>query len=151
MSPLLCALMALLLPAQAEKTIQLRLQQEYGRAVFRDCRLDIGVYEAAGRASMRCLRNHPQATELLRGRALTGEEVARLRGLVRESKLMTGGYIGTDTTASDGVFETLKVLDGTATAGVLVTSGNPSFVTGPRRQLLDWLRALLSELQKSAR
>jgi hypothetical protein len=35
--------------------------------------------------------------------------------------------------------------------GVLVTTGNASFITGPRRKLLDLLHTLLQELQNSTK
>jgi len=149
MVTLLCALMLLSVPAQPEKSIQLSLHQEFGRAVYRECRLDVGTYGGAGTASVDCVRNDKAATVLRRERKLTAEEVSRVLGLVRESSLMSGGHIGTDTRAGDGILETLRVTDSTGT-GVLVTSGNASFTTGPRRRLLDVLQSLLYELQKRA-
>jgi hypothetical protein len=150
MITLLCALMLLSVPAQPEKSIQLSLHQEFGRALYRECRLDVGTYGGAGTASVHCVRNDKAATVLLRERKLTAEEASRLLGLVRDSNLMSGGHIGTDPRAGDGVFETLTVTDSTGT-GVLVTSGNGSFSTGARRRLLDMLQSLLYELQKRAK
>ena len=150
MITLLCALMLLFVPAQPEKSIQLSLHQEFGRASYRDCRLDVGTYGGSGTASVHCVRNDKAATVLLQERKLTAEEASRLVGLARDSSLMSGGHIGTDTRAGDGMLETLMVTDSTGT-GVLVTSGNASFTAGARRRLLDALQALLYELQKSTR
>ena len=151
MFTVLCALITLLVPPQSEKSIRLTLHQEFGRAVFRECRLDVGTYDgASGTAAVRCVRNVTPPTDLLRERRLTAEEANRLVGLARESNLLAGGHIGTDMTAADGIFETLTVTDAAKT-GVLVTSGNASFTTGARRNLLDLLHTLLYELQKSAR
>jgi hypothetical protein len=150
MITVLCAVMLSSVPAQSEKSIQLSLHQEYGRALFRECRLTVGTYAGAGTASVSCVRNDKAATALLRERKLTAEEASRLAGLARDSSLMSGGHIGTDARPGDGMLETLMVTDSTGT-GVLVTSGNASFTTGARRRLLDALQALLYELQKSAR
>lgn len=148
---LVCALVPLLLCAQpADTNIQLSLQQQFGRALFKECRLELAVYEAAGSASVRCLRNVTPTSEVLAERKLTRDEIARLAALVPASNLLSGGHIGTDTTFRDGMFETLKVT-GTKGTGVLVTSGNPSFTQGPRRTLLDLLHGLLEELHKRAK
>jgi hypothetical protein len=150
MLTLLCTLTLLAVPAQSEKSIQLSLHQEYGRALFRECRLNVGTYGGAGTASVFCVWNDKAATELLRERRLTTEEASRLAGLARDSRLMSGGHIGTDSRPGDGILETLMVTDSTGT-GVLVTSGNATFTTGARRRLLDVLHSLLAEVQKSAK
>ena len=137
-------------PAQpSDNNIRLTLHQQFGKAVFHECRLDIVTYEGAGGASVRCVRNVAPPTDLSRSRKLTAEEVNRLVGWVREGNLLAGGHIGVDGTASDGPpFETLRVTIGGDT-GVLVTSGNGTFTTGARQRLLDWLQALLRELEES--
>ena len=150
MIALLCTLTLLAVPAQSETAIQLSLHQEYGRARFRECRLSVGTYGGASTASVFCVWNDKAATELSRERRLTTEEASRLAGLARDSRLMSGGHIGTDTRAGDGILETLMVTDSTGT-GILVTSGNASFTTGARRRLLDALHTLLYEFQKSAK
>jgi hypothetical protein len=147
---LLCALMLLVVPAQPEKSIQLSLHQEFGRALYRECRLDVGTHGGAGTASVYCVWNDKAATVLSGERKLTAEEASRLAGLARDSRLMSGGHIGTDTRAGDGMLETLRVTDATGTA-VLVTSGNASFTTGARRRLLDMLQSLRYELEKRAK
>lgn len=137
------------LPAQPwGKSMRLTLHQQFGKAAFRECRLDIMTYDGEGSAYVRYVPYSERPTEMLRQRKLTGEEVHRLVGLVREGDLFAGGHIGIDGTGSDGPpFETLRV-SVEAETGVLVTSGNPTFTTGARQQLLDWLQALLRELQE---
>ena len=136
--------------AQPARASQMVLKQEFGRAVFRECRLDIVVYGGPGRASVRCVRRAAPPSELLQERALTSEEANRLLVLARESSLLAGGNVGTDMTPSDGIFETLKVTESGQTA-VLVTSGNSTFKNGSRRNLLDLLHTLLNELIKDAK
>jgi hypothetical protein len=148
--PLLLALCPLLASAQPARTIGISLNQQFGKAEFSECRLDAGTYEGAGRASVRCVWNHTPPIVLMHERALTPAEATRLLMLVRESDLLSGGHIGTDSTGVDGIFETLKVTEARGTA-VLVTSGNSTFTLGSRRNLLDLLQTLLDELIKSAK
>ena len=156
MFPLLLTIVPLLalaqpaVSAQPARAIQMSLKQEFGRAVFRECRLDVGVYGGPGRASVFCVRNAAPPSELLHERALTPEEANRLLALARESNLLSGGNVGTDLTPGDGIFETLKVTESGQTA-VLVTSGNSTFTMGSRRNLLDLLHTLLNELIKGAK
>jgi hypothetical protein len=153
MAALLIAVIAIVFAGQAEsdRNIMLSLQQQFGRALFRECRLDLVAYQGAGSVSMRCVRNiRPAQKDAVARRELTRDEVARLVALVRDGKLLEGGHVGTDTTHADGMFETLKVTSTSGTA-VLVTSGNSSFATGPRQSLLDLLHSVLHELQATAR
>ena len=108
------------------------------------------MYGGAGTVSGRCLRNATPPREVVDQRSLTSQEVTRLVGLVRQSNLFGGGYIGRDSTAMDGIFETLTV-SGAAGTGVLVTSDNSSFSTGPRHDLLQVLQAMLQELLTKTR
>jgi len=136
-------------PAQPpDNNVRLSLHQQFGRARFSECRLDIVTYESAGNASLRCERNTTPPVELLRQRKLTSEEANRLVRLVHDSHLLAGDYFGRDETPGDGVFETLRITV-TAGTGVLVTSGNPSFTKGARRELLNWLQALMRALEES--
>jgi hypothetical protein len=82
-----------------------------------------------------------------RRRKLTDVESAELRQLCDAAHLFDGGYVGADLTASDSIFETLKVSEGRT--AVLVTSGNATFARGPRKALLDWLRREEEALRKS--
>ena len=158
MFPLLLTLVPLLALAQPASSaqpataIQMLLKQEFGRALFSECRLNVVVYGGPGRASVYCVRNVSKAppSELQHERALTPEEANRLLLLARASNLLSGGNVGTDDTPSDGIFETLKVTESGQTA-VLVTSGNSTFTMGSRRTLLELLHTLLNELMKSAK
>ena len=64
---------------------------------------------------------------------------------VRERRLVRDGH---PIPLATKVFETLRITV-TAGTGVLVTSGNPSFTKGARRELLDWLQALMRALEES--
>lgn len=153
MVAVLSAVIAILLSSQAQSdsNILLSLRQEFGRAVFRQCRLDLVTYQNSGSVSIQCVRNiTPTRNDVVARRDLTREEVARVVALVRDGNLMEGGHVGTDTTQRDGMFETLKVTSHAGTA-VLVTSGNVSFSTGPRRALRELLQSMLSELQATAK
>jgi hypothetical protein len=76
---------------------------------------------------------------------LDPDEADRLLATMKQAKLFGGGHVGTNTTSSDGPFDTLRVSNGSATA-VLVVSGNPSFATGARRELLRLLTELRARL-----
>lgn len=65
------------------------------------------------------------------------------------SRLLSGGHEGKDLTASDGVFEILIVRG--VRAVVVVTSGNSTFETGPRKHLLGWLHRQEAILRKDTR
>lgn len=80
----------------------------------------------------------PLSTDEPQKMELEDEERDRLLEALKRARLFGGGYVGTDTTATDGPFNTLYVKNGGA-AAVLVTSGNPSFETGARRELLRLL------------
>ena len=84
---------------------------------------------------------------LTRTRRITADESEELRQLYDSARLFDSGHIGLDLTARDGMFQTLTVRGGRAV--VLVTSVNPTFQTGPRKELLDWLQRLESGLRKS--
>jgi hypothetical protein len=130
-----------------DTSIRLSLHQQFGKAAFKDCRLDIVTFGGDGSAYLRCVRNAAPPREMSRRHKLTAEDVNLLFGLVRDGNLFAGEHIGIDGTASDGPpFETLRVSVAADTV-ILVTSGNRSFTTGARRELLDWLQALMREFQ----
>jgi hypothetical protein len=84
---------------------------------------------------------------MVRQRALTAAEVQTLRRLCEAAGLFDGGHVGADLSASDIGFEMLIVRTDRR-AVVLVTFGNPTFSTGPRKALIDWMRQMQMELLK---
>jgi hypothetical protein len=152
-SAAIAIVLTVLLPAaaaaQPRSSIQLVLNQEFGRALFRQCRLGVVVYEGAGSATLWCVRNARPPSDLQHHRQLSREEAARVLKLAAESDLFSGPDIGSDSTPVDGIFETLKVTEAERTT-IMVTSGNETFAKGSRATLLSLLQALLRELQKSA-
>jgi hypothetical protein len=122
------------------------------------CRLAVTATKNGGQASLLCgispnvlgAASGPFAEDApprQRSRALTPEESLELRRLYDASRLFTGGHEGKDLTAVDGVFEILIVRG--VRAVVLVTSGNPTFESGPRKDLLAWLRGQEAILRKA--
>ena len=124
-------------PSGAQITnLQLSLKREYGgRNLFRECRLDVTVLEGKGRSELLCSRT-------------AGPE--NPGSVSRASDLFAGNHVGTDSTAVDGLFETLKVTEPGRRTVVLVSSGNDAFTIGSRRELIRLLYSLLNELQKAA-
>ena len=85
-----------------------------------------------------------------RRRALTDPETVTLRKLHESARLFDGGHIGADLSASDLPFHILMVRSRSPDqrAVVLVVTGNPTFSSGPRQALFDWL---IKERQAIAR
>ncbi len=136
---------------QSDDNVALTLTRQYGRARFRDCRLDVTVFERQGQTALQCTFNIEPPKSLRAERALTPQEVTTFSALMRGSDLCSGGHTGRDTRAVDGVLETLMAGCSEGHVAVLVTSGNPSFAANDaRRQLLDRLHALEDELRKAA-
>lgn len=79
-------------------------------------------------------------------RPLTAQEADDFLRLAKDAQLYRARGIGRDGRAGDAWLATLKVTDG-ALIAVLVVSGNPEFDNGPRRELLDLLQKLLTELR----
>jgi hypothetical protein len=128
---------------------QLSLSREYGRARFRECRLNIVMFERRAIAELRCthLARTAKGEELppLNAREdLSAQAAKQLAELVDASALYDGGHVGQDTTSVDGVFEVLKV-NSARGAVTLVTSGNPTFTRDKSRQAL---LSLLTTLEK---
>ena len=137
--------------AQSADNVALSLTREYGRALYRDCRLDLTVFERQGRTALQCTFNIEPPRSLRAERLLTLQEVTAFSALVRAGDLCSGGHIGRDTRASDGALETLLTACPKGQVAVLVTSGNPTFQTNdPRGQLLARLHAIEDELRKAA-
>jgi len=136
---------------QPVEQIALSLTREYGRAIYRDCRLDITIFEGQGRAGWQCTLNREPPKSVRAERALTPQEVRAYSDLLRTVDLCGGGHMGIDGRAGDGVLETLTTRCSEGSVAILVTSGNPTFNTNEsRRQLLDRLHSLEEELRKSA-
>lgn len=140
-------------PSRAQITsLQLSLKREYGgRNLFRECRLDVTVLQGKGRSGLLCSRSAgPETPGSVSGnRDLTAVEVSQILKLSGASDLFAGGHIGTDSTAVDGLFETLMVTEPGRRTVVLVSSGNDSFTMGSRRDLIRLLYSLLNEMQKA--
>jgi len=140
-------------PSWAQITnVQLSLKREYGRALFRECRLDVTIFEGKGRSGLVCSRiPSPESPgSVSRDRALTPSEVSDILKLSQASDLFAGGHVGANSTAVDGLFETLTVAEAGRRTVVLVSSGNDTFTIGSRRELIRLLYSLLNELQKAA-
>jgi hypothetical protein len=140
-------------PSWAQLTnVQLSLKREYAKALSGECRLDVAVLEGKGRTAVFCSRTlapgDPATVD--RNRALTASEVGEILKLTQASDLFAGGHVGTDSTATDGLFETLTVTQPGRGTAVLVSSGNTTFTSGSRRDLIRLLHSLLNELQTAA-
>lgn len=111
------------------------------------CSLSIGIRQSSGGVSSRCGGAGPFGTappgpggggEVRR--TLTGAEVVTLRKLYEAANLFDGGHIGADFSGSDLPFYILIVRSSPPNrAVVLVLTGNPTFSSGPRKALFDWL------------
>ena len=142
-------------PAQAEvrgfsDTFVLVLTREYGRASFRECRLSVNQAMAV----LSC--THGEAAGVVPPpmgieEKLGTNEADGIRRLVGAADLYERGGTGVDWTSADGVFETLRVTNSAGQTIVLVTSGNPSFTDGARKQLLDALKEIEARLLNRVR
>jgi hypothetical protein len=121
------------------------------------CAFAAEILQGRGTLSNRCGGAGPFGTaspgpsaEGVRRRALTDPETATLRKLYESARLFDGGHIGADLSASDLPFHILMVRSRSADqrAVVLVVTGNPTFSSGPRQALFDWL---IKERQAMAR
>lgn len=79
---------------------------------------------------------------------LSEEEERDLLAALRSTNLFDGDYAGIDARAVDFAFSTVTVANSWGTA-ILVTSGNPSFELGPRRELLDLLYDLYRRMEEA--
>ena len=130
------------------QTVVLTLSREYGYpSGF--CRLDVSASLNGGEARSFCgpLAEGARDKGRTQARRITADESGELRRLYDAAALFGGGHIGLDLTANDAMFEILTVRRGRAV--VLVTSGNPTFQSGPRKELLNWLQRLEGALRKS--
>jgi len=115
-------------------------QDEYGWYTF-----SAQIVKGRGSLSSRCGGAGPFGTASPgpggggeRRRTLTDSETATLRKLYEGARLFEDGHIGADPRgSSDLPFHILIVRSSRAV--VLVVSGNPTFSSGFRRALFDWL------------
>ena len=129
--------------------LRISLEQRFGRAMFRSCDLTIEVVERLARSVLRCVWNIAPASDLMSQRTLTSQETQRLLALTTGNDILSGTASGKDLASTDGVTETVTIQRGTEIT-VLVASGNPSFETGSRRELLNFLHSIIEDLQRTA-
>lgn len=112
------------------------------------CSFSAEIVQGRGGISDRCGGAGPFGTALPgrggggeRRRTLADSETATLRKLYKAAQLFEGGHIGADYSARDLPFPILIVRSSSPDRGavVLVLTGNPTFATGPRKALFDWL------------
>src|SRR5688572_19480940 len=126
---------------------QLSLIRQYGRALFRECRLDVVMFDRRAGAELRCTYSGrtgkgDEIPPLNAREELSAQTAKQLAELVDGSALYDGGHVGQDTRARDGNLELLQ-LNSTRGAVMLVTSGNPAFTRDESRHaLLSVLTAL---------
>ena len=121
------------------------------------CAFAAEIFQGRGTLSNRCGGAGPFGTAWpgpgaggIRRRALTAPETVTLRKLYESARLFDGGHVGADLSASDLPFHILMVRSRSPDqrAVVLVATGNPTFSSGPRQALFDWL---IKERQAMAR
>jgi hypothetical protein len=111
------------------------------------CSFTANIRQSSGAVSSRCGGAGPFGTaspgpgaSAAPPRTLTDAEVATLRKLYQAAYLFDGGHIGADYSGSDLPFYILIVRSYPPNrAVVLVATGNPTFSSGPRKALFDWL------------
>jgi hypothetical protein len=138
-------------PEDPSEELSLTLSRQTGsQGKYRWCTLIAETGRDAGGMSEQCGGAGPFGTSspgpgarAPRRRALSDSERATLRKLYAAAKLFDGGHVGADF-RSDLPFEILMVRGSRAV--VLVTMGNPTFASGPRRALVDWLYSRWSAL-----
>jgi hypothetical protein len=130
------------------QTVVLTLSREYGYPQG-FCRLHVSAWLNGGQTQLFCgpVPDGDPDNRLTRTRRITADESEELRQLYDAARLFEGGHIGLDLTFNDAMFETLTIRRGRAV--VLVTSGNPTFQSGPRKELLNWLQRLEAAVRKS--
>ena len=78
---------------------------------------------------------------------LTSADRDRLVDILERAQLFSGQYAGTDARSVDLSFDTLRVENGRAVA-MLVTSGNPAFSVGARRELMLFFEEIQDRFEK---
>jgi len=155
--------LALQVSAQTPVIGRLVLSENYGRAIFSECLFTLYYYQPhsseVDRVELHCtplsgLGRNPLSTT----RKLSAAESNRVAKLAADADLYAGGHTGDLTrNGSEGPAEQLHVrcCAQPQTDVVLVVTGNPTFMTGPRRELLklldEWRTPLRQELLKRLR
>ena len=146
--------------AESAPSVRLTLsRQTVWQGAYGWCTFSAEASGDSGGISFRCGGGGPFGTASpgpgakdVRRRSLSGSERATLWKLYQAAKLFDGGHIGADFSASDLPFEMLVVRPNgggkTQEAVVLVTTGNPTFTSGARKALIDWLRSSEAALTK---
>ena len=142
----------------------LQLTQEFGRAQFSRCVVKVVYYRppmlnGSEHLELRCSPNvRPWVDDLVTSRRLTAEEVERFAKLAVASDLYSGGHTGKPSASgSEGPWERLEVgrCCGREESVILITTGNPTFSTGARRELLnvlhDWQKPLMTNVRNQKR
>lgn len=130
-------------PARAQNGGILMVTQDFGRAHFSRCVLTVWYGQPSrqpDRAELSCTYHNPQFRPAMATRPLSAEDVAAISTFVLASDLYSGGHVG-KLSGGDAPSERLEVLRccGRDDSVVLITGGNPSFSSGPRRELLNLL------------
>lgn len=133
--------------------------QAVGSAPDQWCRFSVDLSGNDGGMSERCGPGTPASTgwtvgvpiQSTRSRSLTEAERATVRRLYTSARVFDGNHVGAARSGSDLPFFMLIVQSGRGSgpAVALVVSGNPSFSSGPRKALLDWLLQERQKLLKS--
>jgi hypothetical protein len=134
-------------PPRFPKTFTLSLVRQ--SMVAKECRMDIARADAGAAATLTC--QYPGYGDTMRTlsvrRELDSAESARVAGLAEAAKLFDGGHVGIDGSSLDAVFDRLELRGDRGECVILVTSGNPTFHDGPRRELLDAVLAVWHRLR----
>jgi hypothetical protein len=136
----------------------LSLDQKFGRALFTRCQLAVVYFQPhmkdTDRLELSCTPNvHPRVDDVMRTRLLTPAESETVARLANAADLYGGGHIGNYSVAgSDGPSERLEVhrCCRRTEQVILITTGNPTFSIGARRELLTllntWRQTLFDRL-----
>jgi len=90
---------------QATENVRLSFKREYGRALYRECQLDVTIFEARGLAALQCTYNVEPARILHAERALAQPEVTQLVALARAAIFARAG---TPALIQETVMESLR-------------------------------------------
>jgi hypothetical protein len=129
-------------PSRAPNSGVLILSQEFGRGRFGRCLMTVWYGQPPlppSRAELSCNYQNPQFQPATATRLLSAEDVEAVSKFVLASDLYSGGHVGTYSSSS----ERLEVhrCCGRDDSVVLITGGNLSFSSGPRRELLNLLHS----------